>query len=86
MAGAPAHPPLLPDVPAGTLWAAQLLLLLLNVPAAEQESAQQPEGRVMPPNAHKSFLKEPNLPLYAVQQLQKQLGALACGQSRGCTL
>lgn len=39
------------------LWAARLLLLLLNVPAAEQESVQQPEGRVMPPNAHKSFLK-----------------------------
>lgn len=32
------------------------------------------------------FWREPKLPLYPVQQLQKQRGALACGQSRGCTL
>lgn len=31
------------------------------------------------------FCTEPNLTLYPVQQLQKQRGALACGQSRGCT-
>lgn len=39
-----------------TLRATQLFPLLLNVPAAEQESVQQPEGKVMPPNAKKSFL------------------------------
>lgn len=86
MAAAPVHTSLLPDVSAGTPRAAQLLPLLLNVPAAEQESVQQPEGGGMPPNAHKTFLEEPKLPLYPVQQLQKQCGALACGQSRGCTL
>lgn len=31
------------------------------------------------------FWMEPNLPLNPVQQLQKQRGALACGESRGCT-
>lgn len=57
MATALAHTALLPHVSAGTPRAAQLLPLLLNIPAAEQESVQQPEGRVMPPNAHKSFLE-----------------------------
>lgn len=64
--------------------AAQLFLLLLNVPAAEQESVQQSQKEELCHHMHASpFWKEPNLPLYPVQQLQKQR-ALACGQSRGC--
>lgn len=56
MAGALVYMSFLPNVSIGTLQATQLFLLLLNAPAAEQESVQQPEVRVMPLNANKSFL------------------------------
>lgn len=62
--------------------AAQLFPFLLNVPAAEQESVQQPEGRVTPPNTYKSFLDGAQ-PASVPSAGRKQGGALACGQSRG---
>lgn len=87
MAGTPAHTSLLPYVSAGTLWAAQLLLLLLNVPAAEQESVQRPEGMVvMPPNAHKSFLEGAQPAFVPSAATSETTWCFACGQSRGCTL
>lgn len=86
MAGALVPMALLPDVTTGThsrqlgfscFFSMSQLLSRKVSNSQKKEECHQMHTR--------PFCTEPNLTLYPVQQLQKQR-ALACGQSRGCTL